>query len=125
MIQSAGSAQRFIFSQVTDGNVWMCFGLVLDEVAKDGFIIVSDNVDFFDLRDLGYGLEAVFDDRVTCDLEKWLAAVRCIQGSCGECGRKSYFGNVERQWAKAGASRRTADLEWSASLISRYGALGE
>lgn len=69
MVEASCRAQCLIFAKVADCNVGVGLGLVLDEVAEDGLLIVSYNEDFFDLGDLGDSLETVFDDGVTRDLE--------------------------------------------------------
>lgn len=43
----------------------------MNERAEDGLIIVPNNEDFFDLFDLCDCTEAVLDDGMTGDLEKW------------------------------------------------------
>jgi hypothetical protein len=44
----------------------------IDERLKDGFFIVSDNEDFFDLGDLRDSTEAMLDDRVAGNREERL-----------------------------------------------------
>lgn len=45
------------------------FGLIFDEVAKDGLFIIAYDEDFVDLGDFGDGLEAVLYDWVSGDFE--------------------------------------------------------
>lgn len=47
---------------------------ILDEVAKDGLVVVADEEDFGDLGDSGDGVEAVLDDGLAGDFEEGLLA---------------------------------------------------
>lgn len=72
MVETTSSAESLVFAQVLDGNVRVIAGGILDEVAEDGFVVVSNDEDFLDLRDLGNGREAVVDDRVAGNFEERL-----------------------------------------------------
>lgn len=62
-----------MFAQIFDADVGKDVGHVLHEVAEDGFFIIADDEDFFDLGDFGYGAKAVFDNRVAGDVEEGLS----------------------------------------------------
>lgn len=56
----------------------VCARAVLNEVAEDGLIVVSNNEDLVDLGKFGDGSEAVRDDGVAGDFEEWLHLVNHI-----------------------------------------------
>lgn len=47
-------------------------GDCIDEGLEDGFLVVADNEDFFDLGNVGDCAEAVLDDGVACYREEGL-----------------------------------------------------
>jgi hypothetical protein len=58
-----------VFSKVDDLDLRKFFGGVFDEVAEDGFVVVSDNAYFLNVRYLCDGGEAVPDNGMSCDFE--------------------------------------------------------
>lgn len=93
MVQAASSAEGFILAEVLDGDGGELLCRVLDEVAEDGLVVVTDDVDLLDLLvgDAGDGAQAVPDDGVAGDFEEG-------------------FGDIEREGTEASSSGRAADL---------------
>ncbi|KAI6757428.1 hypothetical protein HG531_003253 [Fusarium graminearum] len=93
VVETTSGSKSLVLAQVLDGDAGELLGRVLDEVAEDGLVVVADDVDLLDLLvgNAGDGGEAVPDDGVAGDFEQRL-------------------GQVERQRAETGSSRRTADL---------------
>lgn len=54
---------------------------VLDEVAEDSFVVVTDKEDFANVGDLGDGVKAVLDDGVTGDFEERLETVSWLNNN--------------------------------------------
>lgn len=94
VVETASGAEGLVLAQVLDGDGGELLGRVLDEVAENRFIVVSDNVDLLDLLvgDAVNGGEAVPDDGVAGNFEERL-------------------GDVKRERAETGSSRRATDLE--------------
>lgn len=67
VVETACSAQCLVFSEVLDGELGEAVGDGVDEWLEDGLLVVADNEDFLDLRDVRNGTEAVLDDGVTGD----------------------------------------------------------
>ena len=59
VVETASSSECLVLAQVLHGNVRVCARAVLDEVAEDGLIVVSNNEDLVDLGKFGDGSEAV------------------------------------------------------------------
>lgn len=72
MVETACGAESLVLAEVFDGDIRVCAGAVLDEVAEDGLVIVADDEDFADLWESGDCGEAVLDDRMAGDFEEWL-----------------------------------------------------
>jgi hypothetical protein len=53
-----------VFAQIYDLDLWELFGGVLDEVAEDRFFVVTNYANFFNVRYLCDGGEAVPDNRM-------------------------------------------------------------
>ena len=94
MVEATSGAESLVLAKVFDSDSGELLGGILDEIAEDGFVVVSDDDNLLNLL-VGYasdGGEAVPDDGVAGDLEKRL-------------------GDVEGERAEAGASRRATDLD--------------
>jgi len=59
VVESASRSQSLVLAQVFDGYLWVRAAAVLNEVAKDCLIVVTNDEDFANLRELGDGSEAV------------------------------------------------------------------
>lgn len=87
MVETTSSTESLVFAKVLDGDARELLGGVLDEVAEDRLVVVSNDADLLDLfvGNASDGGEAVPDDGVAGDLEEGLR-------------------NVERQRTKSSAS---------------------
>ena len=72
MVEASCSPQSLVFAQVYDLDLREFLGGILDEVAEDGFIVISDHADFLNVRDLRDGGEAVPDDGMASNFEEGL-----------------------------------------------------
>ena len=72
VIQATGSAQCLVFSEVFDAQLWEGGRDVVDERLENGFLVVTDNENLFDLRNTDNGAETVFNDWVTGNREEGL-----------------------------------------------------
>lgn len=61
-----------VFAEVLDSDLGEFAGGVFDEVAEDGFIVIADEDDFFDVGDFSDCSQAMPEDRVTGDIEQGL-----------------------------------------------------
>jgi hypothetical protein len=59
VVKTTSSSESLVFAQVFHGDLRMCAGAVLDEVAEDCLIVVTNNEDLVDLRKFGDRSEAV------------------------------------------------------------------
>ena len=59
VVEATGGSESLVLAQVLQGNVRVCARAVLDEVAEDGLVVVSNNEDLVDLGKFGDGSEAV------------------------------------------------------------------
>jgi hypothetical protein len=59
VVKTASRSQSLVLAQVFNGDLRVGASTVLDEVAEDCLIIVTDNEDLADLGELGDGSEAV------------------------------------------------------------------
>jgi hypothetical protein len=97
----------------------------LNERAEDGFVVVADDEDFFDLFDFGDGAEAVLDDGVARDLEKWflqMISTACIMtdgGITGEC-RLRGLKRVPRDGPPTRITALVVLLDMFAVLLTMY-----
>lgn len=69
VVETASGSQRGVFSQVLDLQLRELLGRVLDEITEDGLVIVTDQNNFPESRNLRNSLEAMVDDGVAGDLE--------------------------------------------------------
>ena len=72
MVKTSCCAQSLVFSQVNDLDLGELLGRVLDEVAEDRLVVVSNNAYFLNVGDLCDGGETVPDDGVACNFEERL-----------------------------------------------------
>ena len=72
MVETASGTQGLIFAQILNAQVWEFFAGILDEVAEDAFVVVSNENDLAKTRDFGDSFERVGDDRVPGDFKQWL-----------------------------------------------------
>ena len=72
MVQSTSRSKRLIFSKVLDRKAGVISCRVSNEVAEYRLFVVPYYKDFLDLRNFGDGIEAVFNDRVSSDVEQRL-----------------------------------------------------
>lgn len=72
MVEAACGAKGLVLAQVFNGEFGEGGGGVLDEVAKDGLVVVADEVDLVDGGDFGDGRQAVVDDGMAGDVEQRL-----------------------------------------------------
>lgn len=72
VVETASGAQSRVFTQVLHLELRELLGGVLDEVAEDGFIVVTDEDDLSNIGDLGEGFQAVVDNRMTGDFKEGL-----------------------------------------------------
>jgi hypothetical protein len=59
MVEATSRSKSLVLAQVFDGDLRVSAATVLDEVAEDGLIVVTDNEDLTNLRELSDGREAV------------------------------------------------------------------
>jgi hypothetical protein len=59
MVETTSRSKSLVLAQVFDGDLRVSAATVLDEVAEDGLIVVTDNEDLANLGELGDGSEAV------------------------------------------------------------------
>jgi hypothetical protein len=81
----------------------------VDEGLEDGFLVVADDEDFLDLRDIGDCAEAVLDNGVACDREEGL--VKALAGIEWYLIWSTNLGQFHRQRPKPSASRRSSHLQ--------------
>jgi len=72
VVQAAGGAEGFVFTEVFDRKLGELVAGVFDEVAEDGLVVVADHADFLDVGDFGNGGQAVPDDGMAGDVEQRL-----------------------------------------------------
>lgn len=72
VIKTTSGAERLILAEVGDLELTELARRVSDEVPEDRFFVVTDEDDFLDTFNLGDRFQAVPDDRMTSDIEKWL-----------------------------------------------------
>lgn len=69
----------------------------VDERLEDGFLVVADNEDFLDLRDVGDCAEAMLDDGVAGDREEGLIkALAATEWSCTEFGLLTLGNSIDK-----------------------------
>jgi len=59
VVETTGRSKSLVLAQVLDGDLRVSAATVLDKVAEDCLIVVTDNEDLANLRKLGDGSEAV------------------------------------------------------------------
>lgn len=59
MVEAASRSQSLVLSEIFDGDLRVSAPTVLNEVAEDCLIVVTDNEDLADLGEFGDGSEAV------------------------------------------------------------------
>jgi hypothetical protein len=59
MVEATSRSKSLVLAQVFDGDLRVSAATVLDEIAEDGLIVVTDNEDLTNLRELSDGREAV------------------------------------------------------------------
>ena len=59
MVETAGRSKSLVLAQVFNRDLGVGAAAVLDEVAEDCLIVVTDNEDLADLGEFGDGSEAV------------------------------------------------------------------
>jgi hypothetical protein len=59
VVETTSGSECLVFAQVLHGDLWVCAGAVLNEVAEDCLIVVTNNEDLVDLRQFGDRSEAV------------------------------------------------------------------
>jgi hypothetical protein len=72
MVETAGSAQRCVFTEVQDAKLGELLRSIFDEVTEDGLIVVANQDDFVDIGDFRKGLEAMVDNWMPGDFKKRL-----------------------------------------------------
>ncbi len=72
MVESSSCSQSLVFAQVVDSDLWEFLRGVFDEVAEDRLVILSDHADFFDVRYLCDGGEAMPNNRMPSNFEERL-----------------------------------------------------
>lgn len=108
VVQPTSGAERLVFAEVLDGEVGVGDGRILDEVTKDGFVVVADQVDFLNRGDFRNSGQAVVDDRMAGDFKQRLVVshkpsvkrVHFFRGAGGGMGGRSwdqYRGNGKKQ----------------------------
>ena len=86
MVKTTGGAQGSVLAQVADGDVGVFAVGILDEIAEDSLVVVTNEEDFGDLGDSGDSIEAVLDDGLAGDFEEglfgatWLDRVFVVEG---------------------------------------------
>lgn len=86
MVKTTSSAQGSVLAQVADGDVGVFAVGILDEIAEDSLVVVTDEEDFGDLGDSGDSIETVLDDGLAGDFEEglfgaiWLDRVFVVEG---------------------------------------------
>ena len=78
MIEAACCAQSLILAEVLDTQLGPATGNGVDKGLEDGFLIVADNENFFNLGDGCYSAKAVFDDGVAGDREQRLLGLTLL-----------------------------------------------
>jgi hypothetical protein len=86
MVQTTSGTECLILSQVLDAQIGKLLAGVLDEVSEDGLIVVADQDDFAESRNLRKGFEAVVDNRMTGDFKKRLTNFRTFSDRNSPCG---------------------------------------
>jgi hypothetical protein len=59
VVETTSRSESLVLAQVFDGDLGVSAATVLDEVAEDCLIVVTDNEDLANLRKFGNGSEAV------------------------------------------------------------------
>lgn len=75
MVETAGGAQRLVFSQVLNAQVWELEAGIFDKVSENAFIVISNQDYLAESRDFGDRFEGMVNDRVAGDLKQWLTLV--------------------------------------------------
>lgn len=73
MVQAPCRAQSCVFAQVLNPELREIRRGLLDEVAEHRFVVVADQDDFAQARNLGKSFEGVIDDGVAGDFEQGLS----------------------------------------------------
>ena len=81
MIEASGRAKGSVLSQVLDRNLRESFCGIFDEISKDRLIVVANYEDLLYFCDFCDCTEAMLNDRMPGNLEKWLF----IDQSPGPC----------------------------------------
>lgn len=69
MVEPASGTQCLIFAQILNAQVWKLLASILDEVAEDRFVVVTNQNDFAETGDFSDSFQGVRDDRVAGDFE--------------------------------------------------------
>jgi hypothetical protein len=106
VVEASCRAQGLVLAQVADGDVRVRAGGVLDEIAEDRLVVVADDEDLADLRDLCNRGEAVRNDWVPGNLEEWLGKAWLVSVEQG-------IGDGGIPWAGRGIAAGIEFLCWA------------
>jgi hypothetical protein len=85
VVESSCGSQCLVLAQVYDLNFRELLARVLDEVAENTFLVISNYANLLDIWDLRNGGKAVPDNRVTSDFEQGLWRVLTLAAGMNSC----------------------------------------